>query len=211
MILNLENIDEIHLDVFREIGNIGSSSAATALSKIVDKRIKLSLPHVKILKFNEITDTVGGEETLVLGVLQPMQGDLNGNIMFLLGLKQAHDLASIVLSRMLNYTKPETELGVFNEMEMSALREIGNIMISSYISAISSMTNLKIIPKAPEMALDMAAAILSVLTIEFGKIGNHVLYISSEFSQDNVKVGGDFFLVPDIASYDTLLRALGVV
>ena len=203
-------MDELHLDVLREISNIGSSSAATALSKIVEKKVALSLPTVRILEFNEITKILGGEETLVMGILQPMQGDLSGNIMFLLGLQEAHDLAALLMSQMLNVTKSPNELGIFDEMEMSALREIGNIMISSYLSAISTLTNLKITPCVPEMALDMAAAILSVLTIEFGKIGDRVLYISSEFKQDNIKVGGDFFLVPDIASYGTLLDALGV-
>ena len=207
----IESMNAYQLDVFKEIGNIGSSSAATALSKIVEKRVTLSLPRVQILKFDEITKIVGGEETLVIGILQPMQGDLSGNIMFLLGLREAHDLASLLLKQMLNVKKDErAEPGVFSEMEMSALREIGNIMISSYLSAISSLTGLKIIPKVPEMALDMAAAILSVLTIEFGKVGDSVLYISSEFAQDNIKVGGDFFLVPDIKSYGILLNALGV-
>ena len=207
---NIGTFNELHLDVFREIGNIGSSSAATALSKIVDNKISLALPRVEILKFDEIAQIMGGEETLVLGILQPMRGDLTGNIMFLLALRQAHDLASLLMSRMLNVKKTRTESGVFSEMELSALREIGNIMISSYLSAISSMTNMKITSFAPEIAIDMAAAIMSVLTIEFGKIGDHVLYIANEFTQDKVKVGGDFFLVPDIASYGVLLNALGV-
>jgi len=207
---NLESLSELQLDVFREIGNIGSSSAAIALSKVVEKKISLSLPKVKILKFNEISDIVGGEETLVVGILQPMQGDLTGNILFLLGLQQAHDLALLLLSRMLNVNKSSIDLFAFDEMEFSALKEIGNIMISSYLSAISALTNLKIRTAIPQISLDMAAAILSVLAIEYGKVGDHVLYISSEFNQDNMKVGGDFFLVPDMASLNKLLHALGV-
>lgn len=200
----------MHLDVFREIGNIGSSSAATALSKIVDRRITLSLPQVQVLKFNEISSVVGGEEELIIGILQPIMGDIKGKIMFLLRLKEAHDLAGIVISRMLHVTKQVPKLEEFDDMERSALGEVGNIMIGSYLSAISAMTSLKIRPMVPQMSLDMAGAILSVLTIEFGAVGDQVLYISSEFSQDNIKVGGDFFLVPDMDSFDVLLRALGV-
>jgi len=208
---NIDTMSAMQLDVFREIGNIGSSSAATALSKIVDKRISLSLPQVKIPKFNEICQIMGGEEKLVIGIMQPMKGDLTGNIMFMLGLKEAHDLANILISRMLQGGRePQGDAAEFDEMELSALREIGNIMISSYLSAISAMTGLRVQPLAPAMAMDMAGAILSVLTIEFGKVGDRVLYISSEFSQDHIKVGGDFFLVPEIESYGTLLRALGV-
>ena len=206
----LEMINELYLDVFKELGNIGSSSAATALAKIVEKRVTLSLPKVTILKFDEITQIIGGEETQVLGILQPLRGDLTGNIMFLLGLRQAHDLAGLLLSKMLNMTKPSSDSGDFDDMELSALREIGNILINSYLSAITTMTNLKILPTVADLAIDMAAAILSVLTIEFGKVGDSVLYISNEFAQDNIKIGGDFFLVPDIASYGVLMRALGV-
>jgi len=207
---NLQSLSELHLDVFREIGNIGSSSAAVALSKIVEKKISLSLPLVKILQFNEVTQVVGGEETQVIGIMQPMQGDLTGHILFLLGVQPAHDLAMLLLSRMLNVSGPPKESGVFDEMEMSALLEIGNIMISSYLSAISSMTGLKITTAIPQIAMDMAAAIMSILAIEFGKVGDHVLYISSEVTQNNIKIGGDFFLVPDMKSLSTLLNALGV-
>jgi len=203
-------MDELHLDVFREIGNIGSSSAATALSKIVGKKVELSLPVAKILKFDDITKIVGGEETLILGILQPIQGDLTGNIMFLLGLKDAHLLASFLIRQMLSGTQASNNTDEFNEMELSALREIGNILITSYLSAISSLTKLKITPLVPAIAMDMAAAIMSVLAIEFGKVGDHVLYISNEFLQDKIKVGGDFFLVPDITSYDVLFGSLGV-
>jgi len=208
---NAHFMNEMQIDVFREIGNIGSSSAATALSKIVEKRITLSLPEVRILQFNEICRVVGGEENLVVGIMQPMHGDLTGNILFLLRLEEAHDLAGILINRMLQINEKIPRGGrTFTEMETSALHEIGNIMISSYLSAISAMTGLRVQPLAPAMAMDMAGAILSVLTIEFGKVGDRVLYISSEFSQDHIKVGGDFFLVPEIESYGTLLQALGV-
>ena len=204
-------ITPYQMDVLKEIGNIGASSAATALSKLVNKRISISLPEIKILKFSNITDIVGGEEVLTVGILQPMTGDITGNIMFLLRLQEAHDLAAFLIREMLNLVKEgDQPVDQFDDMELSALREAGNILISSYLSAISKLTDLSIIPDVPQMAIDMAGAILSVLAIEFGKVGDSVLYIASEFAQDAIKIGGDFFLVPDIESYNTLLRALGV-
>ena len=204
-------MSEMQIDVFREICNIASSSAATSLSKIVGKRIDLSSPKVRILDFDDILQVVGGAEEQIIGIMQPMRGDIEGNIMFLLHLKEAHDLAAILINRMLDIQLPAKQvLGKFDEMEMSALREIGNILISSYLTAVSGMTGLKINPAVPALAMDMAGAIMSVLTIEFGKIGDKVLYIESKFTQDSVKVGGDFFLVPDVNSYGTLLQALGV-
>jgi len=99
----------------------------------------------------------------------------------------------------------------FDEIEISALKEIGNILTGSYLSAISMLTNLKITYSIPEIAIDMAGAILSVPAIEFAKLGDTVLYIETEFSEGDKKVFGDFFLIPDLDSYEVLLKALGVV
>jgi chemotaxis protein CheC len=73
------------------------------------------------------------------------------------------------------------------------------------------LTNLRIMPSVPELAIDMAGAIISVPAIEFGKVGDSVLYIETEFSDGNNKVVGDFYLVPDYDTYDVLLKALGAI
>ena len=199
------------IDVLKEIGNIGASSAATALAKILDKRVHLSLPEVRILEFKNVSQILGGEEMIVAGILQPMRGDMKGHTMFLLKVDAAHSLADFLLTSMLNVKRDKARpTSDFNEMELSALREIGNIMISSYISAIATMTGLKISPHVPEISIDMAAAILSVPAIEFGKMGDHVLFIDTEFSQGCTMVEGYFFLIPDFNSYTVLLKALGV-
>jgi chemotaxis protein CheC len=96
-------------------------------------------------------------------------------------------------------------------MELSALNEIGNIIAGAYLSSLSTLTNMLITSSVPYMAIDMAGAILSVPAIEFGKVGDTVLYIETEFSEGSTKVVGDFFLVPDVDSYETLLKALGVI
>ena len=209
--MEISKMSMYEIDTLKEIGNIGASSAATALAKMLGKRIYLSLPEVRILEFKNIAQILGGEEAIVVGILQPMSDDLKGHVMFLLRLNAAHDLADFLLSEMLNVKRdPSTPKEDFSEMEISALREIGNIMISSYLAAISELTQLKIKPLVPEIAIDMAAAVLSVPAIEFGKIGDHVLFIDTEFSEGDTTVEGDFFLIPDINSYNVLLRALGV-
>jgi chemotaxis protein CheC len=201
----------LELDVLKEIGNIGASSAATALAKMLQMRVTLSLPSVKILEFKSVSQILGGEEVIVVGILQPMQGDLKGHIMFLLRLEAAHNLADFLLNSMLNVVSDKTrDPAIFDDMEVSALREIGNIMISSYLGAISELTKIKVKPLAPEIAVDMSGAILSVPAIEFGKVGDHVLFIETKFSQGNTTVEGDFFLIPEANSYSVLLNSLGV-
>ena len=209
--MDIGKMSAYEIDVLKEIGNIGASSAAMALAKMLNRRIHLSLPEVRILEFKQVSEILGGEEMIVVGILMPMHGDMQGHVMFLMKLDAAHGLADILLQEMLNVvsdkSRPPEE---FNDMEISALREIGNIMISSYLSAISELTRLKIKPLVPEIAIDMAGAILSVPAIEFGKMGDHVLFIETDFSQGSTTVEGDFFLIPDVHSYNVLLKALGV-
>lgn len=202
--LNINEINSFHLDVLREIGNIGAGNAATALAKMLDKKIDMKVPQIKVMKFTEVSDVLGGAETEVAGILLGVQGDITGNILFVLDLQSARVLVNILMGK-----NADDELE-FDDMTCSALQEIGNILSGSYLSALSNLTNLRIMADVPGLAIDMAGAILSVPAIEFGKSSDTVLYIENEFTYGNDSVIGDFFLVPDEISYGRLLSALGV-
>ena len=94
-------------------------------------------------------------------------------------------------------------------MDLSALKEVGNIIAGSYLSALSSLTGLVIGPSVPSIAVDMAGAILSVPAIMFGQYGDNALFIETEFG-DDVMIEGYFILMPDEDSYDKILKALGI-
>ncbi|MFZ5987416.1 MAG: chemotaxis protein CheC [Bacillota bacterium] len=205
MAVNIDNLDNLQMDVLREIGNIGAGNAATALAKMLNKKVDMEVPKVKVLEFKEVNEILGGAEIPVVGLLLRVTGDLTGSIMFILESQAAHILVNILMGRPIEYNSD------FEEIELSALKEIGNILAGSYLSALSTLTKLNILPSVPDIAIDMAGAIVSVPAIEFGKLGDSVLYIETEFSEGSTKVVGDFFLVPDIDSYEVLLRALGVI
>lgn len=205
MITGIDDLDNIQLDVLKEVGNIGAGNAVTALAKLLNRKINMDVPRTRVLEFKEISDTLGGADLPVVGILLKVSGDLTGNIMFIL----KKEAASMLVSMLMGGQPDETR--EFTEIDISALKEIGNILAGSYLSALSSLTNLKIMPSVPELAIDMAGAILSVPAIEFGKVGDTVLYIETEFSDGNNRVVGDFYLVPDYDTYDVLLKALGVI
>ncbi len=202
---SIEELNAIELDVLREIGNIGAGNAVTALAKMLNKKVDMSVPQVRILEFKSVTELLGGADNLVVGILFDVTGDLEGYIMFILEQKYAHMLVNMLMSKDLS------DMSDFSEMDISALKEIGNILAGSYLSSLSALTNLKILTSIPDLAIDMAGAILSVPAIEFGKIGNTVLFIETEFKEDDCTIVGNFFLVPEVESYDVLLKALGVV
>ena len=208
MSLDFNKLDNFQIDVLKEIGNIGAGNAATALAKMLRRKVDMDVPKVKVLKFQEVSEILGEADIPVVGLLLRVMGDIKGSIMFILENEAARIWVNILMG------KPQTEKKGylnFDEIEVSALKEIANILSSSYLSALSSLTGLNILPSVPELAIDMAGAILSVPAIEFGKLGDSVLYIETEYLEGDTRVVGDFFLVPDFDSYDVLLKALGVI
>jgi len=197
-----------HLDVFKEIGNIGAGHAASALAGLLNRRISMSVPEASVVPFGDIMNVLDGPETLVAGVLIDVSGDLNGYILLLLCMKDAMSMVSQALQAP---ERDTTELDFeLTEMEQDTLLEIANILVGSFLSAISSFSGLGATPTVPQLSVDMLGAILSIATIEYGKIGDSVLFLKTQFNDPGGEINGHFFLIPDYNSYKMLLSALGL-
>ncbi len=205
--LDLNNVDNMYYDVLREVGNIGAGNAATALATMLQTKVDMKVPRVELVDFSKMGEAMGGEEQIMAGIYLQIAGDLTGSIMFLLEEKSAHELVAHLMGT--NNTE-FVEGQPFDEMEQSALKEIGNIITGSYLNSLSLLTNLKITESVPSLAIDMAEALLSVPAIEFGMLGDKMLLIQTSFSEDT-DLNGYFILVPDLPSYTKLLQALGVM
>jgi len=203
-----DNILSKHLDVFKEIGNIGAGHAASALAGLLDRRISMSVPEASVLPFGEIVEVLDGPETLVTGVLIDVSGDLNGYILLLLGM----DDTMAMVSQALQSPPRDTSAPDFmlTDMEKDTILEIGNILVGSFLSAISSFSGLGAVPTVPQLAVDMLGAILSIAMIEYGMIGDSVLFLKTQFNDLAGDINGHFFLIPDYNSYKMLLNALGL-
>lgn len=201
---NEESMDDLEFDVLTEIGNIGAGNATTALSQLINARIDMRVPQVKLLTFAELAEIIGGAETLVAGILLNLEEDITGSMLFVLESSDAR-----LLVKQLIGCESSDEEG-FSEMETSALQEIGNIISGAYLSAISTMTNLTISVSVPSLAFDMAGAILSVPAIEFGKMGDKALLIESQFKDLDVDISGYFILIPTMESYARIMKSLGL-
>lgn len=198
----INNLSEQYFDVLKEIGNIGAGNATTALSQFLNTKVDMSVPKVRLLEFKEVGTTMGGEEQIVAGIYLVVEGDITGSIMFM----QKKESARAMVSKLMGM---ELEGEDFSEMELSALKEIGNIITGAYLNSLATLTNMMIYPSVPEVCIDMAGAILSVPAIEFGTIGDKLLLIETAFADDE-SLSGYFILVPDEESYDKIFHSLGM-
>lgn len=200
--LEVEHMDGVQLDILKEIGNIGAGNATTALAKMLNKKLDMQVPVVKMVDFQSLSRIVGGEENLVVAIYLMLDEDIEGSMMFVLPEEAAHTLVNDLLGR------PEDDMEPFTEMDLSAMQEIGNIITGAYLVAISSLTGLTIGASVPYLSIDMAAAVLSVPAIEFGKMGDHALLIQTQFG-DDIEIDGYFILMPAMDSYGRIMSALG--
>ncbi|NLT57733.1 MAG: CheY-P-specific phosphatase CheC [Clostridiales bacterium] len=195
------------MDVFKEIGNIGAGNAATAMASVLNTEIRMETPTVQFVPFNDIVNILNGPETLVVGLLVGMSGDLNGSIMLVLEMGDAYEMARTATGQR-NGPPFDPRNPALSALEQSALEELANIIVGTYLSAICTMTGLTVRPAVPQMAIDMVGAIMSIVAIEYGKIGDSVLFLKTRFTDVNKAMTGHFFLIPDFDSYHVLIRSL---
>lgn len=197
-------LTEAQLDALKEVGNIGAGNAATALYQMIGKKVNMSVPRAAVIPLSEVPEVLGGPEILVAGVFLRVLGDAPGSILFVMPKDSALYLVDILMGR------PQSSTQVLSELDKSALKEIGNILASSYLNALSSFTGLTFLPTVPALAFDMAGAILDVILAELGQLGDYALLIETRFQAESAHVEGHFFLIPDPGSLMVILRTLGV-
>ncbi|GKU82494.1 chemotaxis protein CheC [Niallia sp. NCCP-28] len=206
----IDNIHSLHMDVLKEIGNIGAGHAATSLSKLLNKKIDMQVPDVQIVSFDEIMELAGGSENIVAGVFLRIEGDVSGSMFFMLPIEQATNF----VKDMIGDESIDLQQPPFGELPLSALQELGNILSGSYLSSLSDFTNLSLYPSVPALAIDMAGAIVSYGLIELSQVSDYAIVINTAINEENTSVSesvnGHFFLLPDPTSFHIIFKALGV-
>lgn len=202
---NFDELNGLELDTIREIGSIGTGNAATALSGMLGCEVRITLPEVRIMGYNEAIDWIGGPETITAGVLVRLSGEINGIMLSVQHLKFVNlVLEHLVQRRVADYSE-------LADLEQSALIEVGNIMISTFVNALSELAGITVSLTVPSFAVDMQGAILSVPMVEFGGQSDYIMTIGADFICDQNVIPCRLLLSPDILSLNFLLKKLGVL
>ena len=204
MIKNIEQLTSLEIDTLREIGSIGTGNAATALSQMLGKEVRITMPEVRIMGYNEAIEWIGGPEAVTAGVLVKMSGDVGGIMLSV----QKLELINFILETMLDQGIQGYE--ELQELQQSALIEVGNIMISAFVTALSGLAGININLTVPAFAVDMQGAILTVPMAEYGGMSDYLMTIGGNFVCNGQEIPSHLLLSPDLRSLDFLLRKLGV-
>lgn len=204
-IQSYDELSSLELDALKEIGSIGTGNAATALSSMIGKQVRIEVPEVRIMGYNEAIEWIGGPEEITAGVLVKIGGQISG---IMLSVQQL-DFVNLVLGSMLD--KCVEDYDELHEMECSALIEVGNIMISTFINALSGLAGINIELTVPAFTVDMQGAIMAVPMAEYGGQSDYIMTIGGDFVCEGKKTPCRLLLSPEIRSLKYLLGKLGVI
>lgn len=197
------SITDKQFDAIKEAGNIGAGNAGIALSKLVDKKVNLSVPTATLLPLTDIPELVGGPEAPVAGVYLRIRGDVSGSILLLLEKESALSLAGLMVTE--EMAREDEEL-----VWRSALQETGSILSGAYINALGQLTGLFFKPSVPGLAVDMAGAIMDHVLVDMATTEDIVLVVETDFQVSGQEILGHLILFPDLGSLTTILERLGV-
>ena len=203
-IKNYDELNLLELDTLREIGSVGTGNAATALSQMLGQQVRITLPEVRIMGYNEAIEWIGGPEEITAGVLVKLSGQLSGIMLSVQPLEFVNIVLESIMGRRIGGYEE------LSELENSALIEVGNIMISTFINALSGLAGMDVNLTVPAFTVDMQGAILAVPMAEYGGQSDYIMTIGSNFVCDNRQVPCRLLMSPDLRSLNALLRKPGV-
>ena len=202
-----ENLNELQLDVMREIGNIGAGNAGnacTALSVLLGTTIDMSVPRVQLLGYESTAEHLGGEDNMVIGLRVQITGDLEGMML--------HVVQKRFAERIINtfYAKEIESVNNLDEMDSSVLNEMANITSGAYANSIASLTSLFVNIGTPAQIPGKVSDIMKLPITEFVKPGEQVLVVDEEFTIDDEHISSNMILALESDSLEKLFARLGV-
>lgn len=197
-----DKLTDFQKDALQELGNIGAGSAATALSQLLGRDVDLNVPDVKIVPVEKITEQLATHNQIVAAVYLRVFGEIKARTLIIFPQDKVMLLLDLLMKRELGGTKE------FGETEQSALKEVGNIIISAYLNAIAKFIGLNSVPSVPALAVDMLEAIFETISTEMAEMGPDALLIENIMTEKVTKVTSTLVLIPDKDAMEKILKAL---
>lgn len=192
------------MDMLREAGNIGAGNAVSALSQLLAKPVNMSIAKINVKPIEELNQLLGDEENYIAAMIIEVYGDFNAMLLLALETESAHQLVNLILQKQ----EPAGAQADFDELDYSVLCETGNILAGSYLNALGTLASLNLMPSVPQMAIDMAGAILSFSALEFTQDDNATMFIETKFKDSEELLNGTYILVLNREALERIVSSL---
>jgi chemotaxis protein CheC len=179
------------MDALQELANIGSAHSATTLSQMLNTNISMSVPKIDIIDISKVGDFLTDELTTM--VIFELQGEIpHGGFLIL---HFPRDSAMRTANILQGSSEPDHP---FSEMDQSAILEVGNIMVSSFLSAASDLIGLLMLPSPPVLVVDMAHAAITSLVAQMTVEVDDVILFKVKLTSDEHKIAGNILIFLEV-------------
>lgn len=193
-------LDDVCIDMLKEVGNICTGNATIALSQVLNQKIQLRIPDLKLVKAHQVLEDLKSAQDILVGVSTQLLGKLSGNIVLMFPEKSAYALVDVI-------SQYRSELGNATEYGVSSLKEIGNIVISAYLATLSTFTRQVILHSTPNLICGTLETVFNVAISKFTiKVDPDIILIETFFSIQDKNISGSFFLIFEPAAVKKLLE-----
>ncbi len=208
--LDLSSFNNLQLDAIREVGNIGTGNAATALSKLLSRTIDMDVPKADLVSIYSLADYYGAPDSLVAAVFVRSLGEFACSLIFIQNEEDSNMMVDLLLKQQFGDSLPDD---LSQELLDSALSEVGNIILSSFLNAINMLIGTQHQISVPGVAHDMLGSILDVVASIFGQMGEMALIVNTELRVGGTdqNISGNIVMLPDPDALEILLRKLQVL
>lgn len=195
----------MEMSAIREMANIGLGHATTALATVTGRAFNMEIPNVETVAFENVPLMFGDPEEVAVGICMPIDGDITGHTAFLFPWASAQQLWNLLIGY-----APETPDQI-DELSASAMLEIGNIVSSSFLNAISDLSGLKLHATPPMVSVDIVYTIAASIVAEAEMEDAVALALETRlFGLDDLDTTGYFLCVPTMGGLKKLFHALGI-
>jgi chemotaxis protein CheC len=213
MMLDLSSFNNLQLDAIREVGNIGTGNAATALSKLLSCLIDMDVPKADLVSIYSLSEYYGDPESMVAAVFVRSLGEFGCSLIFIQDEEDSQLMVDLLLKQQFGDYVPK-ELP--QEMADSALSEVGNIILSSFLNSINMLIGTQHQVSVPGVAHDMLVSVLDVVASIFGQMGDMAVLVNTELrvggaDNEGKNISGNIVMLPDPDALELLLRKLQVL
>lgn len=183
------DLQDMEKDALKETGNVGIGNAATALSKMLDKRIDISIPETTFVPLEKVANQLGGPATIIASIYLEIEGDVQGEALLAFTQDGMKNIIDLVLGNPPGTTK------IISEIEESAFKEMANIVTGAYLNSLGDFLNMRILPSVPHSATDMAQAVIDYALIKVAQHSDSIMVVSAEFTIEGQKINGKFLII----------------
>ncbi|MDL2264516.1 chemotaxis protein CheC [Synergistaceae bacterium OttesenSCG-928-I11] len=206
---NTSGFTNLHMDAIREVGNIGTGNAATALSRLIGRMVDMDVPVAELVPIYEVAAHYGSPETPVCAVLVRTEEEFSCSLIFMIEEEKANLMADLIIPMDISGMDEEMQLQIRN----SALSEQGNIILGAFLNALAQITGWVLPTTTPAVARDMLGSIMDLVSSMFGVIGDSAMLVKTNLRIKDLEydLSGNVIMIPDPGSLETLLSKLGVL